>query len=131
MHYGIASKERLLVISWVCLCLVGRWPRFASLCLVVGAGRAARLVLVVNGLVGISVSSYPWKTEVDVVFATPLTVHLVDKEAGNRFEQQAQDGHAPTKAKQAAPKAGFSVRIEQPKMNNVSQDSHCQPNQEH
>lgn len=94
MHYGIGSKERWLLYLVFGLCLVGRWPRFASLC------RAARLVLVVNGLVSISVLSYSWKTEVDVVFATPLTVHLVDKEAGNRFEQQAQDGHAPTKAEQ-------------------------------
>lgn len=112
------------------LCLVGTWPRFATFCLVVGAGRATRLVLMVNGLVGISVSSYLWKTKVDIVFATSLTVHLVDKETGNRFEQQVQDSHAPTKAEQVS-FSPFSNRIVQPKMNNISQDGHCQANQEH
>ncbi|KAL0181625.1 hypothetical protein M9458_024031, partial [Cirrhinus mrigala] len=49
------------------------------------------------------------------------------------FEQQAQDGHAPTKAEQAQSPSligDFSQRIVQPKMNNVSHDGHCQPNQE-
>lgn len=72
-------------------------------------------------------------TKVDVVFPTSFTVHLVDKEAGNRFEQQAQDGHAPTKAEQVSRCSlmnEFTRGIVQPKMNNVSQDGHCQPNQE-
>lgn len=40
--------------------LVGTWPIFAIFCLSWGAGNAARLILMVNGLVGISVSSYCW-----------------------------------------------------------------------
>lgn len=32
-------------------------------------------------------------TEVDVVISAPLAVHLVHKETGNGFEQQAEDGH--------------------------------------
>lgn len=69
-----AKKDGWLYIGFG-LCLAGTWPRFASLCLVVG--RAARLVLVVKGLVFISVSSYPWKPEAEVVFATPHAVHVV------------------------------------------------------
>lgn len=42
--------------------LVGTWPIFAIFCLAEGPGRAARLILMVNGLVGISVSSYCWDT---------------------------------------------------------------------
>lgn len=37
-------------------------------------------------------------TEVNVVVATPLPVHLIDKEARDGFEQQTQDGHAHAEA---------------------------------
>lgn len=39
-------------------------------------------------------------TEVDVVFSTPLAVHLVDEEGGQRFEEEAEDGHAHAEAEQ-------------------------------
>lgn len=67
-------------------------------------------------------------TKADVVFATPLTVHLVDEETGNRFEHQAQDGHACTKTEQV--RIDCSRHIAKTKMNNISQDGHCQPDQE-
>lgn len=37
-------------------------------------------------------------TKVDVVISSALSVHLVDDEAGDRFEYQAQDCHARTEA---------------------------------
>lgn len=43
--------------------------------------------------------SRPPLTEVDVVVTSPLTVHLVDEEAGQGFQDEAEDGHAHTEAK--------------------------------
>lgn len=41
-------------------------------------------------------------TEVDVVFSAPLTVHLIDEEAGERFQDEAEDGHSCAEAEQVS-----------------------------
>lgn len=42
-------------------------------------------------------------TKVHVVIPSTLAVHLVDEEAGHRFDQQAEDGHAGTEAEDVVP----------------------------
>lgn len=60
-------------------------------------------------------------TKVDVVISSSLAVHLVDKEAGNGFEQQVEDGHPCAEAKQVV---RGTERVEYPEMDDVGQ--YCQ-----
>lgn len=69
--------------------------------------------------------NFGWLTEVDIVISSALAVHLVDKEAGHRLEEQVEDGHTETEAKRITPPADGQVvaRIKDPKVDDVSQ--HC------
>lgn len=70
-------------------------------------------------------------TKVDVVISSSLAVHLVDKEAGHRLEQQAEDGHPRAEAKHVPPWFCGEViyRVIDPKMDNVGQYRHDHPHQ--
>lgn len=70
-------------------------------------------------------------TKVDVVISSSLAVHLVDKEAGHRFEQQAEDGHPRAEAKHVPPWFCGEViyRVIDPKMDDVGQYRHDHPHQ--
>lgn len=66
-------------------------------------------------------------TEVDVVLASTLAVHLVNEEAGRGFEQQAEDGHARTEAKQVP--ARFHLVVKDAEVDDVGQYGHGHPQQ--
>lgn len=64
-------------------------------------------------------------TKVDIVISSTFSVHLVDKEAGGRFEQQTEDGHPCTEAKRIT--SSFCIIIQwviDPKMDDVCQYRH-------
>ncbi len=64
-------------------------------------------------------------TKVNVVISSTFSVHLIDKEAGHRFEQQAQDGHARAEAKHTPPPTAKVIqRVIDPEMDDVCQ--YCQ-----
>lgn len=70
-------------------------------------------------------------TKVNVVISSSLAVHLVDKEAGHRLEQQAEDGHPRAEAKHVPPRLCGEViyRVIDPKMDDVGQYRHDHPHQ--
>lgn len=70
-------------------------------------------------------------TEVNVVISSTFAVHLVDKEAGHRFEQQAEDGHSCAEAKHVPSPFYCKViqRVIDPKMDDISQYCHDHPHQ--
>lgn len=106
---------------------------FAVLGLVEGVRRAGRLILLVNGLVVVSASRHRGETKVNVVISSTFAVHLVDKEAGHRLEQQAEDGHSCAEAKYVPSPVCCEViqRVIDPEMDDVSQYRHDHPHQEH
>lgn len=70
-------------------------------------------------------------TEVNIVVAAPLAVHLVDEEAGDGLKQQAEDGHAHAEA-EGVPSTVRQVvrqRVEDPKVDDVQQHGHHHPQQ--
>lgn len=56
-----------------------------------------------------------------------LAVHVVDEAAGERLEQQAEDGHAGAEAIRVR---GLQVRVEDADVDNVQEDGDCQANEE-
>lgn len=71
-------------------------------------------------------------TEVDVVVASPLPVHLVDEETGDGLEEQAKDGHAHTEAK-CVPvplRQALGHRVKDSEVDDVCHDGHDHPQKE-
>lgn len=113
---------------------VGAWPRLGVLGLVKGVGRAGGLLLLlVNGLVGVTVPHDTWEAKVDIVVSSPLAVHLVDKEAGDGLEEQAEDGHAGTEAERVPGPLHQALRqrVVDAEVDDVSQRGHRHADQKH
>ena len=71
-------------------------------------------------------------TKVDVVVSAALPVHLVDEEAGDRLQQQAEDGHAGTEAERVPVpvRQALSQLVVDPKVDDVRQQCCCHPDEE-
>lgn len=65
-------------------------------------------------------------TEVDVVVSTSLTVHMIEEEAGERFQDEAEDGHTHAEAVYVC----WDRRVKYCEVDDVDHYRQQQPNQE-
>lgn len=89
------------------------------------------LALLVDGRVAISVACHRGETKVEVVVSASLTVHLVHKEAGDRLEQQAEDGHAHAEAEDVAAGQRLVRGVVHPEVDDVRHYGQAQPDEQH
>lgn len=118
------EKHRWSLCTWI----VNRWSNWI---LRIHTSHMIRSSQACKLLMWLSSTHLEALTKVNVVISSSLAVHLVDKEAGHRLEQQAEDGHPRAEAKHVPPRLCGEViyRVIDPKMDDVGQYRHDHPHQ--